>query len=342
MLAGLMLAWAGIVLAANSLKVQDVRVAPGESVTLNIVLENETTNLMGWQCDIVLPEGLTLARKANGRPAATLGERFATTEHSISSSVLANGNYRFIATSMEGEAIPGSSGTLFTVTLVADALRAGTKATGRRVSGRSALWDALLAKNGPAPTLAGKVTNIEFNTQDNQKVTPADVTFSVTIVTDDDNSQAITLQPGWNWVASCLRDPLPIEGKTEGISRVVSQTEELTRDPQLGMVGTITALQPGVGYKILAEQTVTWTFKGEAADANTTVALEKGWNWVGFPCTEVLPLSAIVNAEEGDRIVSPTASAEYMGGQWQGTLTGLTPGAAYLYRSASRKSAAVR
>ena len=70
MLAGLMLAWAGIAHAANVLTVQDVEVAPGGSVTLSVSLDNETTNLMGWQCDIVLPEGLTLALKENGKPDA--------------------------------------------------------------------------------------------------------------------------------------------------------------------------------------------------------------------------------------------------------------------------------
>jgi len=154
---GLVLAVAGISHAADVLKVQGVEVAPGESVTLDIDLENETTNLMGWQCDIVLPEGLSLKLKANGKPAAMLGNRFSTTEHTISSSRLANGAYRFIATSMDGEAIPGNSGPLFTVTLIADAsLAAGTK-------------------------LTGSVTNIEFNTQDNQKQPFTDVTFAVTI-----------------------------------------------------------------------------------------------------------------------------------------------------------------
>lgn len=103
------------------LKVQGVEVAPGGSVTLSVELDNETTNLMGWQYDIVLPEGLTLALKNNGKPIAVLGERFSTTEHTITASRLANGAYRFIATSMDGEAIPGTSGTLFTVTLQADA-----------------------------------------------------------------------------------------------------------------------------------------------------------------------------------------------------------------------------
>ena len=154
---GLVLAFAGITHAADILKVQDVEIAAGESVTLNIELNNTTTNLMGWQCDISLPEGLTLELKANGKPKGTLGERFATTEHTISSTVLANGNYRFIVTSMDGETIPGTSGTLFTVTLKADAsLAAGTK-------------------------LSGAVKNIEFNTKDNQKLTFSDVSFAVTI-----------------------------------------------------------------------------------------------------------------------------------------------------------------
>ena len=154
---GLVLAYAGIAQAANTLKVRNVELAPGGSVTLNVELDNETTNLMGWQCDIVLPEGLSLELKSNGKPAATLGGRFSTTGHSISSSRLANGAYRFIATSMDGEAIPGTTGTLFSVTLKADAsVTAGA-------------------------TLTGTVTNIEFNTQDNKKKTLGDISFSVAI-----------------------------------------------------------------------------------------------------------------------------------------------------------------
>lgn len=156
-LIGLVLAVAGTAQATDILKVQGVEVAPGESVALSIELENETANLMGWQCDIVLPEGFSLKLKNNGKPIAVLGERFATTEHSISSSRLANGAYRFIATPMDGEAIPGNSGPLFTVTLLADSsLTAGT-------------------------SLTGIVTNIEFNTQDNQKLPFADVTFPIII-----------------------------------------------------------------------------------------------------------------------------------------------------------------
>lgn len=154
---GLVLACAGISHAADVLTVKNVKVNPGESVTLEIELSNTSDNLMGWQCDISLPEGLTLELKANGKPKATLGERFSTTNHSISSSCRANNTYRFIATSTVGEAIPGTSGTLFTVTLKADAALTGS------------------------PMLTGTVKNIEFNTIDNKKLSFDDVTFFVII-----------------------------------------------------------------------------------------------------------------------------------------------------------------
>ena len=158
-LLGLVLVFSSITHASDVLRVLDLQITSGESVTLNIELNNTTTNLMGFQCDINLPEGLSLELKANGRPAATLGERFATTEHSIASSCLANGDYRFIATSMDGEAILGTTGTLFSVILKADAsLVSSTK-------------------------LTGTIKNIEFNTQDNQKLIFDNTTFVVIVET---------------------------------------------------------------------------------------------------------------------------------------------------------------
>ena len=144
--------------ADDVLTIPAVQLEPGETVDLNIELSNTSTNLMGWQCDISLPEGLSLVLKANGRPEAKLGNRFKDmTNHSISSNQLANGDYRFIATSTDGDAIPGTSGTLFTVTLKADAsLTTGTQ-------------------------LTGIMKGIEINTQQDDKLTFDDVSFKVAI-----------------------------------------------------------------------------------------------------------------------------------------------------------------
>lgn len=173
-LLGLVLVFTGIAHASDVLKVQDLQITPGESVTLNVELNNTTTNLMGFQCDINLPGGLSLELRANGKPAATLGERFATTGHSIASSCLANGDYRFIATSMDGEAIPGITGTLFSAILKADA--------------------SLI----PGTELTGTIKNIEFNTQDNQKLTFDNTSFVITVerplmLGDANNDGSVTI-----------------------------------------------------------------------------------------------------------------------------------------------------
>ena len=106
------------------------------------------------------------------------------------------GQNRFIATSMDGEAIPGNGGTLFSVTLLADvslAERAGTGSFGEvvRRGPRTAL-------EPPAPTMAGTVTNIEFNTQDNQK-------FSARLWTTKNHFPELTIPIKDEWLSS----PLP-------------------------------------------------------------------------------------------------------------------------------------
>ncbi len=186
-LLGLLLITVGSVMATNTLKVQNVSLNPGEEVELSIELENETTNLMGWQCDIVLPEGLSLALKTNGKPKVTLGDRFSTTGHTTSSNHLANGAYRFIATSIDGETIPGSSGTLFTVTLQADAsVPKGT-------------------------SLTGYVKNIEFNTKDNQKLGIDDISFTI-IIPNGDGKKCATP------TISMENDKLKFSCETEGVT----------------------------------------------------------------------------------------------------------------------------
>ena len=318
-LAGLMLAMVGIARAADVLSVQDVEVKPGESVTLAVSLDNTTANLMGWQCDIVLPEGLSLELKANGKPAATLGERFSATEHTISSNVLASGGYRFIATSMDGEAIPGTEGTLFTVTLKADAsLTAGEK-------------------------LTGTVKNIEFNTQDNQKLTFADVTFYVNILKDGTAAVTYHLAEGWNWMSINLdMDELrsarsfisPFEGS---VMRMQSQTQELVNDGVFGIVGNLETLSPAEGYRIQLSGAVSQQWNGTAfVPADTPIMLYKGWNWIGYvPTVELSAQTALANLEatEGDRLVYFEGFAEFDGEKWEPDIT-MKPGMGYMYKSA--------
>ena len=161
----LLLNAAGAFAANDAMSVANIEVPQGGSVELTIALNNETANLSGWQCDLGFSsDGLSLTLNAGGKPEATLSERFNTTGHSISSRMLSNGSYRFVVTSNDGEAIPGSSGVLFSVTLEADAsLEVGK-------------------------TYEGTLYGIEFYTNDEtpQTILMNDVTFTVTIGEPDD------------------------------------------------------------------------------------------------------------------------------------------------------------
>ena len=142
--------------SADRIQVPTVTVKSGESVELAIEFDATTANYMGWQCDMTLSEGLTLKLDNAGKPEATLGERFDMTEHKLSTGVTAAGGYRFIATSFERDAIPTGSGTLFTVTLQADEMLA-------------------------PGNYEGRLSAIEFNTIDNQRLLFDDLTFTVTV-----------------------------------------------------------------------------------------------------------------------------------------------------------------
>ena len=258
-LIGLVLAIAGTAYAADILKVQNVEVAPGESVALRIELDNETTNLMGWQCDIVLPEGLSLALKNNGKPIAVLGERFATTEHSISSSRLANGTYRFIATSMDGEAIPGISGTLFTVTLVGEESLEASPTAGRRQSLEASPTTGQRQSLEASPTtLTGTVTNVEFNTQDNQKLAFADVAFTVTIpggVETKCATPTIAYDKG-ELVFSCETEGVQFVSEVKGSDAKTSEDARVKLDSSYTV--TVYATKDGYDNSDVATATIQW------------------------------------------------------------------------------------
>lgn len=173
------LALAGTAHAGDTLKVEDATLTPGDSVTLAIGLESEATDLMGWQCDIVLPEGLALAVAEDGSPSATLGGRFAPTAHAIFTGRTEDGAYRFVAMSMEAEAIPADSSPLFTVTLQAE--NATTTQLPDTTTTQLPSSPSTQLPVSPGATLTGSVANIEFITQDNRRLSFPDASFSVVI-----------------------------------------------------------------------------------------------------------------------------------------------------------------
>lgn len=97
-----------------SLFATDIETLVGSRVLLPIEVENED-EVMLCQFDLRLPDGVTVATKSNGKLDAKLTER--AESHSVSSSQLANGDYRFIVSSLDNDSFTGNEGTLMEITL---------------------------------------------------------------------------------------------------------------------------------------------------------------------------------------------------------------------------------
>lgn len=151
--------------------------------------------------------------------------------------------------------------------------------------------------------------------------------------------QDIQFQRGWNWVSTYLKETQPLGQIAVQASRVLSQYDELIRDPNVGMMGGIEHFDAGVAYKVNASSSFTSSFKGHLYDLNAIpMNVQCGWNWIAYPYYEGSDVDMLKNAEEGDYIISQTGFTEYADGYWQGTLEHLYPGVGYLYMSASDKS----
>ncbi len=146
---------------------------------------------------------------------------------------------------------------------------------------------------------------------------------------------------GWNWISHPLDTDIPTTLITANAERLLSQTDELFLDPEFGWTGSISALSPKSGYKILMNSDQVVTLSADALCSSLPIPLRKGWNWIGYPLTQTQPLYVALSgfrASEGDIVMGQYGFATYEGNKWVGTLDVLTPGAGYLYYSASPKS----
>ena len=108
----------------NKLTVTDMTQCSGGRGVLNVLLTDEET-IMGFQFDLQLPTGVTVAEKDGKLLAELTGN--AVNTHSISSSKVSNGLYRFVVTPQSSRAISQANGDGMTITIdVADNMAVGT------------------------------------------------------------------------------------------------------------------------------------------------------------------------------------------------------------------------
>ena len=151
-------------------------------------------------------------------------------------------------------------------------------------------------------------------------------------------TQRLVAYQGWNWLSSYLQEPIAVEEFTDLSNHIVSQLDEIIKDPLFGFVGGISSLEGGVAYKVQSSMAFARVLEGHLYDASSNpITLQTGWNWIGYPYHEERPLSAIQNPAEGDYITSQEGFAEFANGYWQGSISSFAPGAGYLYKSVDNK-----
>lgn len=132
---------------ADNLAVAEVELQAGESKDIAINLDNPTNKYTAFQFDLVLPDGITIEQKSNGKPKVSLNaDRI--DDHTLTATDMGSNTYRLLAYSMSNAEFYGTSGALVYVTLKVDEnISVGGKTATIKnqvftmVSGDQAKWD---------------------------------------------------------------------------------------------------------------------------------------------------------------------------------------------------------
>ena len=104
---------------ADNLTVSNVEMKAGETKKISISLDNTSKKYTGFQFDLVLPEGVTIAKKSSGKLNASLNED-RIDDHTLSVQDVGSNTYRFLTFSMTNAEFYGTSGAIVNLTLQAD------------------------------------------------------------------------------------------------------------------------------------------------------------------------------------------------------------------------------
>ena len=156
-----------------------------------------------------------------------------------------------------------------------------------------------------------------------------------------EQSQTVTLSPGWNWFSSYIEYPdnalIQVEesiAATSATGIIKSRTafNSLAED---NWTGTLTSLINEEMYLISSEGG-SFTLTGTLVDPTAhPITLENGWTWISFLSKDPMDLSDALSSltpSENDVIKNQVFFSSYSAEQgWTGSLVTMTPGDGYMY-----------
>ena len=99
----------------DGLYVEDFSIKEGEKIQISLKLKN-AIDYCSFQCDLFLPEGLTIALNKKGKPDVKLDED-RMDDHSLSVEHAANGSYRLVCTSLSNAEFYENDGPIVNITV---------------------------------------------------------------------------------------------------------------------------------------------------------------------------------------------------------------------------------
>ena len=161
------MAWIALAGAwADNISAGDITLPAGGTRTVNISLTNTESNLVSFQMDLTLPEGISI-----NKAGCSLSNRISDPDQELTIGKRGDNVYRLASTSFALTPISGTSGTLLTLSLTASANTEGGTAT---------------------------LSNIRFVTSNSERVTISDASFNINMAISfaDANVKALCVQ---NW-----------------------------------------------------------------------------------------------------------------------------------------------
>ena len=142
------MAWIALAGAwADNINAGDITLQAGETKTVDISLTNTESNLVSFQMDLTLPEGISI-----NKAGCSLSNRISDPDQELTIGKQDNNVYRIASASFSLTPISGTSGTLLTLSLTASDNSAGGTAT---------------------------LSNIRFVTNNSERVTIEDASFNI-------------------------------------------------------------------------------------------------------------------------------------------------------------------
>ena len=135
----------GVSAASDKLSVGNYAVTSGETLQMAVSLTNETV-LSAFQCDVYLPDGISLAINEDGDLDVTLNAGRVTSSHTVTAIPQTDGTIRIAAYSTSSKSFKGNDGELFYLNLNTDAEVEGEKTVSLRniIFSTSAAQEVLL------------------------------------------------------------------------------------------------------------------------------------------------------------------------------------------------------